>query len=254
MTGTQVRKIVLIDEEKCSGCGLCVPACAEGAIKIIDGKARLVAEIYCDGLGACLGECPEGAITIEERQAELYDEKATEEHLKRIGRDPAAAHATSTSAEHRPAPSHFGGCPGSQMRTIEPTAQPVQEEGEKIVSRLRQWPIQLHLVPPFAPFLQGADLLIAADCSAFAYAEFHRDLLEGKQIVIGCPKLDDIAYYQEKITEMIKQNDLKSITVIHMEVPCCFGLVQAARMALEASGKDTPFHDVEISVGGVLSR
>lgn len=256
MTGTQSRKIVKIDEEKCNGCGLCVPSCAEGAIKIIDGKARLVAEIYCDGLGACLGECPEDAIIIEEREADAYDEKATEEHLISIGRDPAAAHRSSApqAAATQPKPQpHFAGCPGSQMRNLQPTpsAEP-KDEGGKVASRLRQWPIQLHLVPPFAPFLQGAELIVAADCTAFAYAEFHRELLEGKQIVIGCPKLDDISFYQEKLTEMFKQNDLKSITVIHMEVPCCYGLVQATQAALQASGKDTPFHDVMISVNGEI--
>jgi NAD-dependent dihydropyrimidine dehydrogenase PreA subunit len=258
MITAQTRKIVKIDEDKCTGCGLCVPACAEGAIKIEDGKARLVAEMYCDGLGACLGECPEGAITIEEREATPFDEKATEEYLKKIGRDPAAAHRSSaaqTSPQSRfqaPKP-HFSGCPGSQMRAIKPsTPEKAKDEGGKIASRLRQWPIQLHLVPPFAPFLQGADLLIAADCSAFAHAEFHRELLEGKQIVIGCPKLDDIGFYQEKLSEMFRQNDLKSITVVHMEVPCCFGLVHATQMALKASGKNTPFHDVTISVNGEI--
>jgi ferredoxin len=251
MSERQVRKIVKIDEEKCTGCGLCVPACAEGAIRVIDGKARLVSEIYCDGLGACLGECPEGAITIEERLSNVYDEKATEEHLKKIGGDPSAAHR-STSPPPQPRP-HFSGCPGSQARVIEPAAGPAKDEGGRVASRLRQWPIQLHLVPPFAPFLQGADLLVAADCSAFAYAEFHRDLLEGKQIVIGCPKLDDIDYYRDKLTEMFKQNDLKSVTVIHMEVPCCFGLVHVTRTALEASGKNIPFNDITISVGGEIS-
>ena len=254
MIGTQSRKIVKIDEEKCNGCGLCVPACAEGAIKIIDGKAKLVAEIYCDGLGACLGECPEDAITVEEREADAYDEKATEEHLINIGRDPAAAHRSSAPQDAKPKPQpHFAGCPGSQMRNLQPSpATTPKDEGGKVASRLQQWPIQLHLVPPFAPFLQGADLVVAADCTAFAYAEFHRELLEGKQIVIGCPKLDDINFYQEKLTEMFKQNDLKSITVIHMEVPCCFGLVQATKVAREASGKDTPFHDVMISVNGEI--
>lgn len=252
MVKTQTRKIIRIDEEKCTGCGLCVPSCAEGAIKIENGKARLVSEIYCDGLGACLGECPEDALTIEEREVVPFDEKATGEHLKKLGRDPSSAHQLSAQEETHPSVNSLGGgCPGSQMRALKSTGvKTAGEESGKITSRLRQWPIQLHLVPPFAPFFQGADLVIAADCTAFSYAEFHRDLLEGKQLVIACPKLDDLGYYQEKLTEMFKQNDLKSITVVHMEVPCCFGIVQATKMALEASGKKIPLHDIIISVEG----
>ncbi len=245
-----IRKIVSIDEEKCNGCGLCVPACAEGAIKIVNGKAVLSADNLCDGLGACLGDCPQDAIKIIEREADNFDEAAVEVHLKNTGREPSH-HAP-------PAPHHHGhhaggGCPGSRAMTFAP-AQPAEEQpaGGKIASRLRQWPVQLHLVPTTAPYFQNADLLIAADCVAFAHGDFHREFLEGKALVIGCPKLDDNNAYLQKLTEIFRSSSIKSITVLRMEVPCCGGIVMAARQALAASGKEIPFREVTIGIQGEI--
>ena len=245
------RSIVKIDESKCDGCGNCVPNCAEGALQIIDGKAKLVKEIYCDGLGACLGECPQGALTIEERESESFDEKATEEHIKKINaaktKPPAGGHSDDLPC----------GCPStsvqdfSQKKTEED--QPASSAGKpvgKVSSQLRQWPIQLKLVPPVAPFLQNSDLVLAADCVSFAYGNFHADFLKGKSLLIGCPKLDDAQMYQKKITDIINLANLKSLTVLYMEVPCCFGLVNLAKQALEASGKKIPFKAVKIGIQG----
>ena len=247
-----IRKIVQIDEEKCNGCGLCVPACAEGAIKIVNGKAVLDADNLCDGLGACLGECPKDAIKIIEREADAFDEVAVEKHLQDLGR-PAQAHGHG----HAPAPPaadqhhHGGGCPGSRAMSFAPAAASTAEAGTpNQPSQLRQWPVQLHLVPITAPYLQGADLLIAADCVPFAYANFHRDLLAGKVVLVGCPKLDDNSYYLQKLTELFRSADIRSITVARMEVPCCGGITMAARQALAASGKDIPCQDVIIGIDG----
>lgn len=212
------RKIIRIDEAKCNGCGLCIPNCREGALKIVNGKARLVSEVYCDGLGACLGHCPKGAITIEEREAKAFDEKKVEAYL---------------SKQHK---------------------EESNRSTNKNASRLGTWPIQLKLVPAFAPFLNGADILIAADCVPFAYADFHEDLLKGKILLVGCPKLDDIQYYKEKINQIIKNNDIKSITYAHMEVPCCFGLLPVIKEAIAQSGKQIPFNDVNISIKGERIR
>jgi Pyruvate/2-oxoacid:ferredoxin oxidoreductase delta subunit len=229
------RKIVKIDEAKCTGCGECANACAEGAIKIIDGKARLISESYCDGLGACLGECPEDAITIEEREADEFDEKAVE----------AARH---TPATHEPAP-HV--CPGTAMRELKrANASAAESAAPAAESELRHWPVQLKLVAPGAPFLKDADLLLAADCVPFAMADFHPKFLRGRSVIIGCPKLDDPAFYVEKLTEIFKRSDIKSVTVLHMEVPCCFGLKRIAEAALEASGKKIPMRDVTVSIEG----
>jgi NAD-dependent dihydropyrimidine dehydrogenase PreA subunit len=240
-----IRKIVTIDAEKCNGCGLCVPACAEGAIRIENGKAVLSADNLCDGLGACLGECPQDAIHVIEREADGFDEAAVEKHLKEMGH-PAPPH-------HPPAPAHarHGGCPGSRAMTIDRPAatEPSQDAGQQ-PGELRQWPIQLNLVPVTAPYFQDADLLIAADCVPFAYGSFHRDFLKGKAVVIGCPKLDDTRFYTEKLTELFRTASIRSITVMRMEVPCCGGIVIAARQALAASGKEIPFREVTITVGG----
>ncbi|ABB33398.1 4Fe-4S ferredoxin iron-sulfur binding domain protein [Geobacter metallireducens RCH3] len=232
-----IRKIVQIDEEKCNGCGLCVPACAEGAIKIVNGKAVLAADNLCDGLGACLGDCPQDAIRIIEREADEFDEAAVDEHLKGTGPQPHGHHA--------------GGCPGSRAMAFAPS-HPAGEQsaGGKIASRLRQWPVQLHLVPTTAPYFQDADLLIAADCVAFAHGDFHREFLEGKALVMGCPKLDDNNAYLQKLTELFRVSSIRSITVLRMEVPCCGGIVMAARQALTASGKNIPFREVTIGIQG----
>ena len=242
-----IRKIVQIDREKCNGCGLCVPACAEGAIKVVNGKAVLSADNLCDGLGACLGECPQDAIRIIEREAEEFDENAVEEHL---GKKPGATRVEPPHGplhDHRAA--HHGGCPGARVLSFTPAQAPPATTGKQ-PSGLRQWPVQLHLAPVNAPYFQDADLLISADCVPFAYADFHRDFLAGKAVVIGCPKLDDNNFYREKLTELFRISTIKSITVLRMEVPCCGGIVMAARQALAASGKDIPFHEVTITIAG----
>ena len=228
-----IRNIVKIDEEKCNGCGLCVPACAEGAIQIVDGKARLVAENLCDGIGACLGDCPHGAITLEQREADNFDEEAVQKAAK-------------TAA--RPAPAH-GGCPSSRALSLSPKRETAGPESSR-QSRLGNWPVQLNLVSPSAPFLQEADLLLAADCAPFAYADFHQDFLNDKTLVIGCPKLDDGQVYLEKLTRMLQENTIKSLTVVRMEVPCCSGLVTIAQQALAASGKQIPFEIATIGIKG----
>ena len=233
------RKIVRIDEEKCNGCGLCIPNCAEGALQIVDGKAKLMSEKFCDGLGACLGHCPEDAITVIERDAEEFDEKAVEIHLHK-----------QNEAQPKPQPV-FTGCPSSRAMHFK-VSEAGAESGSVApsVSQLAHWPVQLKLVPVNAPYFQDADLLITADCVPFAYPDFHRDFLKGKAVVVGCPKLDDIQYYQEKLTEIFKTNSIKSITLPYMEVPCCFGLVKATEDALAASGKKIPLKKVKIGIRG----
>jgi len=209
-----VRKIVRIDEEKCNGCGLCVPSCREGALQIIDGKARLVSEIYCDGLGACLGECPQGAITIEERVAEEFAEEVVKKRLEGKEETPTISNVAHTS------------------------------------SALAQWPIQLHLVNPKAPYFKDANLIVVADCVPFAYGNFHRDFLKEKSIVVGCPKLDDVQFYEEKLAEIFRQSKIKSIMVVNMEVPCCNGLHYIVKKAVERSGKNIPIEQVVIGIKG----
>ncbi|MFQ6121821.1 MAG: ATP-binding protein [Dehalococcoidales bacterium] len=239
MTTKVLRKIVKIDEEKCNGCGLCVPACAEGALQIINGKAKLVSEQYCDGLGACLGECPQGAITIEERQAEEFDEQAVEHHLR--SKEPVT--------DELPC-----GCPSATVTQFErrtATEIPAAEITETTLkSMLTHWPVQLTLVPPFAPFLQKADLLLAADCVPFAYPGFHQEFLKDHALIIACPKLDNFEAHLRKLTEVLRYSEPKSLTVVHMEVPCCFGLVHMAKQAILASGKDIPFTEITIGIKG----
>jgi len=255
-----LRKIVRIDPDKCNGCGECVPSCAEGAITIINGKAVLAAENLCDGLGACLGECPMGAITVEEREADGFDEAAVEKHLAAQGK-PAPSHAPQPVA----APQHHagGGCPGSRAMSF---ARPVLSEVEGAQettpapangsrqSQLGQWPVQLSLVSTTAPYFQGADLLITADCVPVAYAGYHEDFLKGKAVVMGCPKLDDNNFYTQKLTDLFSKSDVRSITVLRMEVPCCGGIALAARQALADSGKQIPYREITIGIHGDIKE
>jgi len=243
----RLREIIKIDEEKCDGCGQCVPACVEGALQIIDGKARLVREQYCDGLGACLGECPQGAITVEERVAQEFDEKAVERHLTNDAVEEA-------SQSHAAAPAE--GCPGAvafaldQPATDEHTV--ASQEDHPAPSRLGNWPVQLRLVPTQALYLQGARLLIAADCVPFALADFHQRFLAGYVLLIGCPKLDDAEHYRQKLSEIFTTNDIESVDVLHMEVPCCFGLVRLVQLALADSGKQIPASVTKVGVRGEI--
>ena len=252
-----IRKIIHIDEEKCNGCGLCAEACHEGAIDIVDGKAKLMRENFCDGFGDCLPGCPTGAITFEEREAPEYDENAVKQ-AKGAGR-PVDVRLAPTEAEMRHKKMdemkhmhHEGGCPGSRMmqfaRNEAEEAQAPASYG-KPVSRLAQWPCQIKLVPTQAPFFDGAKLLIAADCTAYAYANMHEDFMKGKVTIIGCPKLDAVDY-SEKLTEIIRNNEIKSVTIVRMEVPCCGGLQRAAETALRNSGKFIPWQVVTISRDG----
>lgn len=219
------RKIIVIDEEKCNGCGQCVTGCAEGAIALIDGKAKLVSEVYCDGLGACIGECPVGALTLVEKEAPEYDQAAVDKHLATIGRAPHAAAST---------------CPGAA-----PAMAPTQ-------SQLGNWPLQLSLMPINAPYLERATLLMAADCTAFAYPDFHRHFVKGKVAIIGCPKLDDAAAYREKLAKIIQANHIEFIHVVYMEVPCCGGLVRLVQQAVADSGCKVPVKLTKIGIGGEI--
>jgi len=282
-----IRKIIHIDEEKCNGCGLCASACHEGAIDIIDGKAKLVRENFCDGFGDCLPNCPTGAITFEEREAPAYDEAAVKESQRKkmegaerpvdVRLAPTEVErrklmteqeqnmmkganrlvddcSAPTGAERRQAQHAAGhGCPGSRFMQFDHNEEHQEEQAlaanVKPVSRLMQWPCQIKLLPAKAPFYDGAKLLIAADCTAYAYANMHEDFMKGKITLIGCPKLDDIDY-SEKLTEIIANNDIKSVTIVRMEVPCCGGLQRAAETALKNSGKFIPWQVVTISRDG----
>jgi NAD-dependent dihydropyrimidine dehydrogenase PreA subunit len=246
-----IRKIVEIDPEKCNGCALCVPACAEGAIRIVNGKALLSADNFCDGLGACLGECPQDAIRIIEREADSFDEAAVAEHLAKTAPETRAPKPDNTGHGHRAI--HHGGCPGAQVLSFS-AATESSAATPKQPSQLRQWPVQLTLAPVSAPYFQGADLLIAADCVPFAYADFHKDFLAGKVVLIGCPKLDDNRLYQEKLTSLFRVSSIRSVTVLRMEVPCCGGIVVAARQALEDSGKELPFREVTVTISGEVKE
>jgi len=230
-----VRNIVRIDEEKCNGCGQCVNACAEGAIEIVDGKARLISEIYCDGLGACLGTCPEDAITIEKRQAEDFDEEATKAHLAGGGNGAGRGDGFV--------------CPGTRAMNLKPSGDGAAAPTGG-VSQLGQWPVQLKLVSPAAPYFANADLLLVADCVPFAMADFHGRFLKGRGIAVGCPKLDDAQFYIDKLAEIIRANNLSSLTVIHMQVPCCSGLTHIAKEAVARAGAELPFEDITIDLQG----
>ncbi|MBN2136480.1 MAG: 4Fe-4S binding protein [Sedimentisphaerales bacterium] len=234
-----MRNIVRIDEEKCNGCGQCVIACAEGAIEIIDGKAKLVSEIYCDGLGACLGTCPEGAITIEQREAADFDKEATKAHLAEQG------HAAQPSVPV---------CPGLVPREIKPGSAAVQSDGSCGGSQLSHWPILLNLVSPTMPCFADADLLLVADCVPFAMGDFHNKILKDHSVAVGCPKFGNVESYIEKVAAILKSNKLKSLSVVHMEVPCCSGLTHIAREAIGRSGVTISFDDITIGINGEICK
>ncbi len=238
------RKIIKIDEELCDGCGLCVPSCAEGALQVVDGKARIIADQFCDGLGACLGECPQGALEVIEREAEDFDEEAVEEHLAELEKKEQKESMVSPC-----------GCASAHIQTfIQPKSggagQPAGDEGALQESSLSHWPVQIRLVPPTAPFLKGADLLVVADCAPIAFASLHRDFLKGKAVMMGCPKFDENQLYIDKFAEIFKSAGIKSITTLFMEVPCCAGLPAIVKKGLEKSGMKIPLKEVVVSTRG----
>jgi len=242
------RKIIQIDEGKCTGCGVCVPSCAEGAIQIVDGKARVISDAHCDGLGACLGECPEGALEIIEREADAFDEELVQQHLA----------AQQSVAPGPSAPTPPAGCPGSRVQLVDVQGSMASADGTPArpatdpqhPSQLGHWPVQLPLVPAGAPFFQNADLLLTATCVPFAHANFHERFLSQRAVVIGCPKLDDAGAHLEKLTQILRSGAPKSLTVVHMEVPCCTALVRIAQAAIAASGREMPLGRIKISVRG----
>jgi len=270
------RKIIKIDEEKCNGCGLCIPNCPEGAIQIIDKKARLISDLVCDGLGACLGHCPQGAITIEERQAEQYSERKVMQNIIKQGQTVIDTHLKHLKDHKQEGyykeavdflkekhikmsesnafseKSQACACLGAKIMDLRKQEDADKKETPSIAarSRLGQWPLQFNLVSPNAPYLDNADLLIAADCVGFAYASLHEDLLKGKILLVGCPKFDDIESYSDKLIQILKNNRIKSITYAHMEVPCCSGLIGVIEEAIKSAAIDIPFGEVVISIRG----
>ncbi len=240
-----IRNIVHIQLDKCDGCGLCIPSCEEGAIQIVDGKASVVSDVYCDGLGNCLGHCPQDAISIIQREAEAFDVEAVSQHLA-MGRADSSPAACKT------------GCPGSKAVHLEAAeqdgarAQPAQSE-PLLPSRLTNWPVQLHLVPPNAPYFQRADLQLVADCVPFACANFHTRILDGRPVVIGCPKLDDCHFYVEKLAAIIQQSQIQGVSVVHMEVPCCTSLVRIADAAIKQASVSIPLRDVVVTTHGEIA-
>lgn len=253
------RMMINIDKEKCTGCGLCVPACEEGALQIVDGKAKLVSEIYCDGLGACLGECPEGALTVEERMVDDFDPEAVKELLQEQGRD---------IPDHMPEPESLrldgsarsgppkSGCPGAVLKTMSPCQQAnVPKASAAEGSNLSHWPVQLRLVPSSAPFLRGADLLLTADCVPVALPGYHADYLAGKIVLMGCPKFDNAMEYVQKLAEIVRENELGSITIMEMEVPCCSSMSAILSQAMQQAGQEVKTERIIVSLKGqVLSR
>ncbi len=279
------RKIIKIDEKKCNGCGLCIPNCPEGALQMIDGKARLVSDLSCDGLGACIGHCPQGAITFEEREAEAYDEKKVIKEIAKQGENVIKAHLKhlmdhkqkeylmqavdyleeqgitispinveegKMAAMGKKVP---GGCPGSRMMDLSEKGQAERDESGKRVSKLRQWPVQLHLVPPMAPYFIGKDVLLSADCVSYALADFHKDYLEGKSLAIACPKLDeDQDVYVEKIRALIDDAKINTLTVMTMEVPCCNGLLSLAIEGAAMAKRKVPIKHIVVGIQGDILK
>jgi ferredoxin len=227
-----VRNIINIDEDKCNGCGQCVVDCAEAALQVVNGKAKLIREIYCDGLGACLGSCPTGALTIIQRESDPFDEAATEKHMEAARGKKEVPH----------------GCPGSRTVDFSGEAEPMQ--AGDVRPELTNWPVQLKLVPTNAPYFSNADLLLAADCAAFATVNFHSRFIKGKKVLIACPKLDDAQYYHQKLIEIFRENAIKSVTVVRMEVPCCGGLSYIVKQAIQSAGRDLPYSEVVIGIKG----
>lgn len=243
-----MRKIIEINEELCDGCGLCVPSCAEGSLKIVDGKVRVVSDNLCDGLGACLGECPQGALHVIEREAEEFDEAAVEEYL-----------SEKAKTDHESEPAVQGGCPSTKLEQFSASTSRREADSAASVqndetSALTHWPVQIRLVPPNAPFLKGADLLVLADCVPLAFPTLHRDFLEGKAVMMGCPKFDDVESYIEKFSEIFKTAGIKSVTVVVMEVPCCAGLPIIVKRGMELSGKALPMEKVVVSTKGIILK
>lgn len=254
------RKIIKIDEEKCTGCGLCVPGCAEEAIKIINGKAKLVGDVYCDGLGACLGECPEGALSIEEREADAFDEKLVHEAMARSKKDETGtgqANPVLTPLNVIPTLAG-GGCPGTAHAVFDRKGRTAESSAPAAVksSELTHWPVQLHLINPAADFLRGRDVVLAADCVAFSLGDFHARFLKGKSLAIACPKLDsDLDEYIDKIRRMVDEARINTLTVIMMQVPCCRGLMQMTQAALQKATRKVPLKAIVIGIqGDVLSE
>ncbi|MFC1954340.1 ATP-binding protein [Chloroflexota bacterium] len=239
MTVKTERAIVKIDEEKCNGCGVCIPKCAEGALQIVDGKVKLISEKFCDGLGACLGECPQGALIVEKRMADEFDEEAMKLNLER-----------EVDTNDKP----HDRCPSETVTRFEKQTETTPDSGEVTdqASMLNHWPVKLTLVPPTAPFLQGADLLFVADCVPFTYAGFHQDFIKEHALLIACPKLDDFQAHLEKLTDILRKSTITSLTVVHMEVPCCSGLVYMVKQAMQLAGKDIPFKEVTINIKGAI--
>ncbi|TDX52481.1 ATP-binding protein [Orenia marismortui] len=263
------RQIIEIDEDKCNGCGLCVTGCHEGALQIVNGKAKLVNESFCDGFGDCIGECPTGALVITEREAKEFDLDATAEHVRTLRGEEAVEEMMEAQKEHEannsdsPSNHSSGGCPGSRMRVMKKAKggcpgkqmKVMDKDSEdnnnvEVQSELQQWPVQIHLVPPMAPYFKNADLLITADCVPIAYANYHQKLLKGKAVAMGCPKLDDGQAYVNKLTSIIANNDLNSITVARMEVPCCGGMVRIAEEAVRKAESDLEVEILTISIEG----
>jgi len=247
------RKIITINEELCDGCGNCVTACSEGALQLIDGKAKLVKEDFCDGFGDCIGECPTGALKIDERESKPFDEEATKEYLlKTKGKEAVwrmeEAQRKHTLKEPQPLPC---GCPGSLSQSLKRT-ETLTLTLTKTESQLRNWPVQITLLPIKAPYYEDVDLLVAADCCAYSYGRFHSDFIKDHTLALGCPKLDDADAYKEKLAAILSENNIKSVTITYMEVPCCLGLVRLVEDAVKGSGKDLPIKKVKIGIKGEI--